>query len=297
MSDSGGENGEFGETSKDMHMPTKLYPNLKVEGCAAPDGTLYIPIKHHDEEWLPRRKALLTDAAKTFQSLAEQGIAIGGRAFMAQVLEELHKVRDFPEREILQHPGWSGSIYGRPDGEVLTPAVTQQSGTAPGVSYYRHPNRHSRKGSQKAWKLKVATPLLEDDVATILMGAAIAPVVRPLLSRPVPPLSYQLITDQNCHALRRVALSVVGSISQDSLQTDPVEKLVANPGRYIEASRDSLLVVGDLSGVYGRRFGQEADSRPSLAAFRPPAAQRRRPPQRSWKTCAIVHHSLAPACG
>lgn len=229
-------------------MRVKSYPKLKLEGAAALDGTRYIAIVHQGEEWLAPHKVLLTDAAQAFQSLAEQGMPIGGRSFIAQLQAEIDQITDFPKREILREPGWNGPIYARADGEALLPNAAVQSGDTPAIGFPRHPDRYSCAGSLKTWKDTVAALLLTDPLLTLLVGLALAPVARSLSSRSIPPVACQVVAERHCNTIRRVALSTVGSMSAGSLESDSIEKLLRAPDHYIEAARDNLLVLGDVAG-------------------------------------------------
>ena len=67
-------------------MAYKLYHYLKVTGCTAPSGDLYAIIEQNGKEWFVRHQALMTDPARTIQSLSKQGLVSVGRGFAAQVL-------------------------------------------------------------------------------------------------------------------------------------------------------------------------------------------------------------------
>lgn len=228
-------------------MPTKLYHKTKIRGVRAPDGAEYILIKQDGRAWFVPRASLLTDAGGAIATLSEQGLVAGGRGYIAQILEEVLELGDFVPIELLAHSGWNGALFARGDGEILSPRASS-SGDIPGIAYYRYPSRFRRLGRRKDWKRKIAPELLKSDVALFLMCLPFAAVVHRLMPTEGAPAAFQIVTGDKQGAVRRVALSVTGSMAAEGLITDPIDRVLRQPGRYIEASRDNLLILGDIDG-------------------------------------------------
>lgn len=228
-------------------MPTKLYLNTKIKGVLAPDGGEYVSIKQDRTTWFVRRAALLTDPAATIATLAEQGLVAGGRGYNAQITEDAREITDFNPREVLPHPGWNGLLFARGDGEILSPRAASP-GNIPGVAYYRYPARFRRSGRRKDWKRDIAPELLKNDMATFLMCLPFAAVVHALMRAEGGPPAFELVTTEKQGAVLRVVLSVTGSMAGEGLAPDPIERVLREPERHIEASRHNLLIVGDIEG-------------------------------------------------
>ena len=226
----------------------RLYQQLKVRGCKAPNKRKYVGIKQHKQEWFVPFDELLRDPAAAFQSLAEQGVPVGGRGFVAQVMEEVHGITEFPDEEVLTHSGWNGPLYARIDGEVIVPAATAKAGAAPSVGFRRQFDRYCRSGSSKHWLRKVAEPLKDSETAAILMGIAFAATVRPLIPYAISPIACQIVAAKNVSVVQRVLLSVIGSAHTDHLAPDPIKRLLARPERLIQGACDQLMVIDDLRG-------------------------------------------------
>lgn len=226
---------------------TTLYRGLKIGGCAAPDGKQFITLARSGPTFVTPRGALFLNPDAEFKRLMTEGFAVTGRGQAAQILEDATSVSDFPEREVLQDPGWSGSLFARPDGLVLAPSRTKKLGKEPIAGFHRHPSRYRCTGRRKKWAREVAGLVADDDFAVFAAGLALAPAVRPLLSQPTMPLAIELISDRNSQSIKRFTLSVTGTMGED-LVTDPMKDLVAEPARYIGNSHDSLLIVGEANG-------------------------------------------------
>lgn len=226
---------------------TKLYRDLKIGGCAAPDGKQFITLARGGPTFVIPRDDLFGNPDAEFKQLMDEGFVVGGRGQITQILEEATSVRDFPEREVLQDPGWSGSLFARADGLVLAPSRSKKLGKEPIAGFHRHPSRYKCTGSRKKWASEVAGLVADDDYAVFAAGMALAPTIRPLLSQPTMPLAIELISDRNSHSLKRFMLSVTGTMGED-LVADPMKDLVADPARYIGNSHDALLIVGEANG-------------------------------------------------
>jgi hypothetical protein len=228
-------------------MPTKLYLNTKIRGVRAPNGEEPVLIKQDGRGWFVPRASLLTDAVGTIATLTEQGLVSGGRGYIAQIMEDVLEIGDFVPMEILANSGWNGPLFARGDGEILSPRASS-SGDIPGVAYYRYPSRFRRFGRRKDWKQKIAPELLNSDVALFLMCIPFAAVVHRLMPTEGAPPAFQVVTGDKQGRVRRIALSVTGSMAAEGLVTDPIERVLRQPERYIEASRDNLLILGDIEG-------------------------------------------------
>ena len=218
----------------------------RITGAQAPDGQKLIALKQRGRSWYTNFDALVLDPKSSFRELAEQGFWTGGQAHIAMMLEAVRTIERFVPVDVLSTPGWTGAVFARSDGKVFVPRRARALGDPPGIAFFCHPGRYRTAGTLAAWKDNVAPALLADDIATLVVSMALAPVVRPLLSRSVVPFGLEIVADQERSTYRTIAETVIGSQDPTFLSGDPFQKLVTNPERYVAASRDHLLLIGDV---------------------------------------------------
>jgi hypothetical protein len=227
-------------------MSTKLKTNIKLRGGKSAAGEKYIGFKQRGSEtFLPVTMAASDDLV---QLLGVHGIIVGGRAAAAQLMESAAEIESFTPIDILTHPGWNGPVFVRANGLILAPKNVANV-AASGIGFRRHPGRQRRAGKQSEVKRRIIPTLLSDDGPTLLLCASLAPTIRPLLSRSVAPFGLQVIAPTGTEKLRRIAQSLIGSMSPVFLAGDSVEDLMNSPGVLTAAAQDNPLLVGDL-GAY-----------------------------------------------
>lgn len=253
-----GERGDRGEWELDMK---KYYSSLHVRGYEAPDGSRFVGVTSGGREYFISHKDFRSDRRRALQSLADQGFVLAGAAQTAEIMEQAAGLREYTKREVIREPGWTGPFFVRPNGEVLTPKAVRKTASDPAVAFHCHPHRYGCAGGKKGWCREVATPLMVDDLGSTLFGLAFAPTVAALFKTPLMPFACQIVDSNNSYYIRSLLHSIVGRMGENSLVTDPVEDLIADPSRFIENSRHSLLIIGDL----GRYICGRADSRRKIA--------------------------------
>jgi hypothetical protein len=180
------ESREVREDQKEIEMRTKiLYQDIRTRGCTSPDGTRLYVFLQRGQEWFVARKVFICNPAAAIASLAEQGFLVGGAGRVAQLIEQVREVRDFPDQEVLMSSGWNGALFARADGEVLTPTSANDF-DVPGVAYVRNPHRNRREGRRSAWLEDIAPAILADQLITTLACSAFAAMTRPFHSLTVP---------------------------------------------------------------------------------------------------------------
>ncbi len=231
-------------------MPSKpLYLDVQSRGCTAPNGARLICFTQRGKDWFVPRDSFIQNPTVAIASLAEQGFLVGGAGCVAQLIEQVREVSAFPEEEVLMCSGWNGALFARADAEVLTPTAANDF-EVPGVAYVRSPHRNRCEGPRSTWLKEIAPAILTDSLITTVTSSAFAATTRPLHSLSVPGFTIEVVASQGSGALRRVLLAVTGSMVPNVLATDPVDRVVASPGRFIEASRDELLVLGDFGDYF-----------------------------------------------
>jgi hypothetical protein len=227
-------------------MPTKpLYYGIKSRGCTAPGSTRLIGFTQRGKEWFVQRDVFSHNPAAAIASLVQQGLLVGAAGHVAQLIEQAREVCEFPEEEVLLRPGWNGTLFARADGEVLKSAEVSDV-NVPGVAYVRSPDRYRLEGQSSTWRKVIAPAILRDHHITMAACLSFAAVTRPLHGRTIPGFTTEVVVNQSSGVLRRVVLAITGSMVSDVLAPDPVDRVIADPARFIEASRHELLVLGDI---------------------------------------------------
>jgi hypothetical protein len=105
--------------------------------------------------------------------VTRQGIIIIGST--APLLEAIGQLRRFPRLPLVERPGWTGNVFGMPNGRVITPPHIPHA-----IALYE-PVRGvcDRSGTVKGWRDEFALPLSDQPEAVfILMAMFVAPMLR-----------------------------------------------------------------------------------------------------------------------
>jgi hypothetical protein len=229
---------------------SKTFYHIDVRGRENSDGTRFATFMNKDQVANIRLEKVLRDARDTTENLLAQGYNIIGQGFLSDLRVAAQSLTSFEPAEIAEAVGWTGTVFCKPNGSVIVPKASQVDGLAPpGTAFFRFPERNSSKGKLARWREIISTLIASSDIARVLIGLALAPAVRSLLSTPVPAFGTQLLVEGRQTAPSDILLSVIGSMRAGSLRCDTIPELNKHPERYVDASQDHLLVL-DSIGSY-----------------------------------------------
>lgn len=145
--------------------------DFKASGATDPFGIHWIRVSQGNKDAYLRRSEFAAAATHIAAKLAAQGVFVIGPKNMATLVAQVASVQDFPDAPIISRPGWSGSSFALPSGELFLPDGKQQGVVAFGPV----PNKCSVKGTLKGWKNGVAKPLGQQKFGQFLLSLAFLP--------------------------------------------------------------------------------------------------------------------------
>lgn len=180
---------------------------IHVRGATSLKGKRYIEVHCNGKVALLKQVDLIGSPRDIFFKLALRGMAIIGRQRQETVIQEASAVDDWPERPIIDEPGWNGAYFTLPDGSTFGPRRAAQ----PILAFDPQVGKCANAGTLAAWLQGVAAPCIGQPVPMFALAFAFAP---PLLRFSEIPhnFGFELVGAKGTgkSTLQMLAASVVG---------------------------------------------------------------------------------------
>ena len=148
--------------------------DVSVRGATAPSGVKWIKVRQRRNKIWIARSTFMTDPREVKHRLALADIIILGSAAWSNLMSEVAAVTEFPPRQLLEQPGWTGTCFALPSGQIFAPPRTR-----PICLFEPNQQKCARAGTLDGWRREVAEPVAEQMLAVfMLMTPYVAPLLR-----------------------------------------------------------------------------------------------------------------------
>ncbi|KTR84405.1 hypothetical protein NS277_04360 [Novosphingobium barchaimii] len=274
-----------------------MFSALLTTGLEDLSGARFIRVSKGESEAILPRAAFTVSNRNLFAALGEQGVHLGEKTRIDDVIEKVSWVETFEQAVVPTGPGWCHGCYVLGDGAIL------QATEGPNIFLAFAPEAQPFEtiGDTRSWRYSVGRPLQDQSLAMLAVMAMFVPPLMPFMPM-VESFAIEFVglSGTGKTTLNRVASSVIGGtgLASGPSYARLMASVMNDPAEQLKAYRDHAVVLEGVDAYHGTATLKQQRAAYNFFANELPALSRAGPGD-ALRTVALLsaRHSLRDLAG